>query len=161
MKKNIFSFIMGLICTIVAVSPFDLEASSHEKTLGIGGGVATYNQSGYGKLYFQYSFIPIVRISPEIGYVFPHKDFSGFEASVDVHFPFRIAKGLKFYPLVGLTCDNWRHKEGDNFSRAGFNFGGGFDLYFTQSLKLSLQGKYSAVKDCGGGFFDLGIGYVF
>ena len=49
-----------------------------------------------------------------------------------------------------------------NFNpNAGAGFGGGFDFYLTNYLKLTLQGKYSLMNDVSGGFIGMGIGYVF
>ncbi|MDE5976495.1 MAG: hypothetical protein K2G69_08095 [Muribaculaceae bacterium] len=162
MLKKLSKFLFPISLAIIIMSiPSDAKAGNHEKTLGIGGGFCTYNHAGYGKMFFQYSFIPLVRIAPEIGYVFPHNNISGFEASVDVQFPFRIVGGFKFYPLAGITMNNWSYKESPRVTRAGFDVGGGFDLYFTSSLKMSIQSKYSFVKETKGVYLDLGIGYVF
>jgi hypothetical protein len=65
------------------------------------------------------------------------------------------------YPLAGFTFNNWSYRYGDSASRAGANFGAGFEIYLTSYLKLSLQGKYSLMNDTSGGFFGMGIGYVF
>lgn len=161
MKKILLPMLSLIAAAAPIVFPSEAKASTHEKTLGIGGGFSTYNHAGFGKLFFQYSFIPMVRIAPEIGYVFRHEDTTGFEASIDCHFPFRVAKGFKFYPLAGVSFNNWSHSGESHILRGGFDIGGGFDLYFTQSLKLSIQGKYSVMKDCGGAFIDMGVGYVF
>lgn len=136
-------------------------AQRGEKTLGIKGGYSTYNDGGVASVYFQYTFAPHFRIAPEIGYIFRNNGVSGFEFSADMHFPFRVARGFNVYPLVGVTFNNWDWQYGGDASRFGFDFGGGFDIYMTSNLKLSLQGKYSMMNDTGGGFFDMGIGYVF
>lgn len=162
MKKNLSSLLLttAAFCGM-ALSPAFASAASHEKSLGVGGGYATHNHSGYGKIFFQYSFKPFLRIAPEIGYVFKHENSSGFEAAVDMHFPFRVARGLKLYPLAGVAINNWSITDGGHVTRAGFNLGGGVDLYFTPSFKIGLQGKYSLLKDTDGGFFDISFGYVF
>lgn len=161
MKKTLLPLLSFMMTAGAFFAPADAYASSHEKTVGIGGGFATYNHAGFGKLYFQYSFIPMVRIAPEIGYIFRHDNTTGFAASIDCHFPFRVARGFKFYPLVGFTYNAWSPVDEPHVNQGGVNIGGGFDLYFTQSLKLSIQGKYSAMRKCSGTYFDLGIGYVF
>lgn len=162
MKINLHRhFLPSLLLCLMSALPASLSASGHEKALGIGGGFASYNHSGYAKMYFQYTFAPMLRIAPEIGYIFPNKSTSGFEASVDMQFPFRIARGFKFYPLAGVTINNWTYRHNGHDTRAGFNLGGGFDLYFTSSFKLSIEAKYALVKDTDGLFLDLGFGYVF
>lgn len=161
MKK--FAKILAAIALLVGVAavPQEAYAQRGEKTLGVAGGFATYNNGGYANLYFQYSFADHVRIAPEIGYIFRNEGKSGFEMSVDMHFPFKIARGFGVYPLAGLTFNNWTYHHDGHASRLGADFGAGFDIYLTSNLKLTLQGKYSLLNDTGGGFFDMGIGYVF
>ncbi len=137
------------------------SAQKGEKTLGLAGGFATYNNGGYANLYFQYQFAPHVRIAPEIGYIFRNEGKSGFEISADVQFPFKLGSGFGIYPLVGLTLNNWSYSGGGHATRGGFDFGAGFDIYLTSYLKMTLQGKYSLMNDTSGGFFDMGIGYIF
>lgn len=161
MKKCIKFFAIGAIAIIAAFCPRQAMAQRGEKTLGVAGGFATYNSGGFAKLYFQYSFANHVRIAPEIGYVFRNEGKSAFVMSVDMHFPFRLAKGFSIYPLAGLTFNNWSYKDDGHASRVGADFGGGFDINLTSNLKLSLQGKYSMMNDTDGGFIDFGIGYVF
>lgn len=137
------------------------DSQRGEKTLGVMGGYASFNDSGYASLYFEYTFASHVRIAPEIGYVFRHNDKSAFTASVDMQFPFRLSRGFHIYPLAGLTFNNWNYASSSNKSRFGGDFGFGFDLYMTQNLKLNLQGKYSLMNDTSGAFVGLGMGYIF
>lgn len=154
-----------IACIAIAIGSFlaapEASAQKGEKTLGLAGGYATYNDGGYTALYFQYTFAPHVRIAPEIGYVFRNDGCSAFEASVDLHFPFRLAKGFAIYPLAGITLNDWNYEDEGHATRVGADFGAGFDIYLTSYLKLTLQGKYSLMNDTGGGFFNMGIGYVF
>lgn len=150
-----------LLLSGLLAAPTAASAQKGEKTVGIAGGFATYNNGGYADIYFQYSFAQHVRIAPEIGYVFRNGGKSGFEFSADVQFPFRIARGFGIYPLVGLTYNNWSFSNSHHASRFGGDFGAGFDIYLTTNLKLTLQGKYSVMNDTGGAFFGMGIGYVF
>ena len=154
-----------LISTALAVgalfTPTNAHAQKGDMTLGLMGGFATYNNGGFMNAYFHYSFLDHVRIAPDIGYAFRNDHASAFLLDVDLHFPFRIAKGFGIYPLVGFTYNNWSYEHAGNASRAGANFGGGFEIYLTSYLKMTLQGKYSLMNDTSGGFFGLGIGYVF
>lgn len=137
-------------------------AQRGEKSLSLNGGYSSVNESGYANVAFNYSFANHFRIAPDIGYVFRNRDTSAFLFDIDMHFPFRIAKGFGIYPLVGFTYNNWSvSPHGKNLSRAGANFGGGFDLYLTSNLKLNLQCKYSVVNDFSGVYLGMGIGYVF
>lgn len=155
-----FAVIMAIVACVMA-SAAPACAQKGEKTLGIAGGFASYNTGGFAEVYFQYSFTDHVRIAPEVGYIFRNEGKSGFAGSIDMHFPFRVARGFKLYPLAGITFNNWGYKNGDSASRGGLDFGGGLDLYFTSQLKMTVQGKYSFMKDTGGAFASIGLGYVF
>ena len=150
---------------LASFAPVKAEAASTggrgEMTLGVMGGFATHNSGGYMDLYFQYTIAPHFRLAPDIGYAFRNDGKSAFLLDVDMHFPFRIAKGIMIYPLAGFTFNSWDYPGDHTLNRAGGNIGGGFDFYLTRNLKLSLQGKYSIMNDTSGGFFGLGIGYVF
>lgn len=157
-KHSALALLMMAAASICSVPAF---AHAGEKTLGIAGGYASHNNGGEANIYFHYSFSQHVRIAPEIGYVFRNEGKSAFECSVDMHFPFRVARGFKVYPLTGVTLNNWSYEHGGHITRGGLDFGGGFDLYLTSSLKLNLQGKYSLMNDTSGCFVQMGIGYVF
>lgn len=160
--KKITSILIAAVAAFAAVmTPATASAQRGEKALGVMGGYATYNDGGYMNLYFQYSFANHFRIAPEIGYVFRNDCASAFIMSVDMHFPFRLAKAFSVYPLVGLTFNNWSYCDDSNQARVGGDFGAGFDFYLTSYLKLTLQGKYSLMNDTSGGFIGMGIGYVF
>lgn len=163
LMKRITALFSALIVIAAMLMPSGAEARrfSGEKTLGMMGGFASYNSGGYMDLYFHYTFSPHVRIAPEIGYVFSNNGKSAFEMSVDMHFPFRVARGFQVYPLAGLTFNNWNYKHAGSKSRVGADFGFGFELYLTTYLKLNLQGKYSLMSDTDGAFIGLGIGYNF
>lgn len=159
--KKIFALVFAAMIAVAGFFPTQAMAQRGEKTLGIAGGFATYNDGGFVDVYFQYSFADHVRIAPDLGYAFRNEGKSAFLLDVDVHFPFRVAKAFSLYPLVGFTFNNWSYRHDGHASRAGANFGAGFEIYMTSNLKLSFQGKYSLMNDTSGGFFDMGIGYVF
>ncbi len=129
--------------------------------LGVMGGFASQNTSGYVGVDFQYNFSNHVRIAPDVVYVFPNKEKSSFLIDVDIHIPFRVARGLALYPIAGAQYSYWNYRHHDNYSRIGLNAGAGLELYITPSLKVSLQGKYSFAKDASGCYAGLGIGYIF
>lgn len=141
------------------------KAYDHNKSgkavLGIMGGFASYNSSGYASVYFQYRFASHVRIAPEIGCVFRNHDKSALLINADMHFPFRLSRGFNIYPLAGLTFNNWSERSNGNMLRLGADAGAGFDLYFTDNLKMNIQAKYSIMKDCSGTYVGLGLGYIF
>lgn len=161
MLKKLLLKTCAAIAAMLLLVPASASAQKGEMTLGINGGFATYNDGGYTNLFFQYTPINHVRLAPEIGYVFRNDGKSAFNLAVDVHFPFKLGRGIAVYPLVGFVFNSWDFSHGHNANRAGADFGGGFDFYLTNYLKLSLQGKYSMMNDTGGGFIGMGIGYVF
>lgn len=162
--KKLTNIALAASALFMLAIPATSQASSlykGEKTLGITGGFATHNHSGYAGAYFQYTFVPHVRIAPEIDYVFRRHDSSAVKIDCDVQFPFRLARGFNIYPLAGLAFNAWSNTGARNECRVGGNVGAGFDLYMTSNLKVSIQGKYSFLKDVDGAFVGLGVGYVF
>lgn len=129
--------------------------------LGISGGYATHNHSGYAGVYFQYTFKPHIRIAPEIDYVFRNHESSAVKIDCDMQFPFRLTRGFNIYPLAGLTFNAWNNVNSRSECRFGADVGAGFDLYMTGNLKIDIQAKYSFLKDVSGAYVGLGIGYVF
>ncbi|MBD5206734.1 MAG: hypothetical protein HDS79_00455 [Bacteroidales bacterium] len=158
MKK----LLAGVLMTMgVLFSAFTANAQKGEMSLGVMGGFSTYNNGGFVNANFQYGIADHVTLAPDLGYSFRNEGKSAFLLDVDVRFPFRLAKAFSLYPLVGFTFNNWSYQGGGSASRAGANFGAGFDIYMTSTLKLTLMGKYSVMNDTSGAFFGLGIGYLF
>lgn len=157
--KCIFSAVLAAV-SLVGFSQ-SASAQSGEKTIGISGGFATYNNGGYSEVYMHYTIIPHVRLAPDLGYVFRNEGKSAFVFDIDLHFPFRIARGFNIYPLAGFAFNNWSYQGAGHATRVGMNIGGGFDILLTKQLKLTLQGKYSMMNDTDGGFIGMGIGYNF
>lgn len=158
------ALVLGVAALFATLMPQQASAKgggNGEMTVGVNAGLATYNSGGYMNLAFQYTFVPHVRIAPEIGYVFRNENKSAFIMSVDMHFPFRVAKGFALYPLAGLTFNNWNYRDDGSAARVGGDIGAGMEVYLTNYLKIMLQGKYSIMDDTSGGFIGLGIGYVF
>ena len=61
---------------------------------------------------FQYIIVDHVRLAPDIAYSFRNEGKSAFILDVDVHFPFKLAKGFDIYPLVGFAFNNWSYAGG-------------------------------------------------
>ncbi len=163
MIKKIFRLVAGSMAALLLLSASVPSVSAQARgamTLGLSGGYATENNGGYTNLFFLYSFAPHVRIAPELGCVFRNDGKSAFIMSADMHFPFSIARGVQVYPLAGLTFNNWSYSGGSS-ARLGGDVGAGFDINMTQQIKLTVQGKYSLMKDYSGGFIGMGIGYNF
>lgn len=147
--------------TMVAAVIMSAAAQRGEKTLGIAGGYSSYANSGYIKGYFHYSFASHVRIAPEVGYIFPSSgDISGFEATADMHFPFRVGRGVSLYPLAGVCFYSWNRPR-HHYNSLGLDVGGGMDLYFTPYLKASVEAKFVWANPTYGAMVSVGLGYVF
>ncbi len=153
--------ILGATLLAGALTPIKAYSQTGEKSLGVMGGYATYNDGGFANVNFQYTVANHVRIAPSVGYVFRNDHKSAFTLSADVQFPFRIVKAFNVYPLVGVTFNNWNYTHRDDRSRVGADFGAGFDLYLTSYLKMSIEGKYSLMNDTSGGFIGFGMAYIF
>lgn len=75
---------------------------------------------------------------------------------------------MALYPFAGPTYVSWGlHNRNENkdvtthANRFGMNAGGGVEFRATSSLKLSLEGRYTFVKDYCGAQVNLGIMFVF
>lgn len=144
-----------------------------EKSLGVKLGYASENSAPVAGLTFQYAFNSHLRIAPELGCVFRHHDKDALLVDVNLHVPFGLTDGGKvlLYPLAGLAFNSWnRHHESlidpdtdvtTHINRFGVNLGAGFDLRCTESLKLSLEAKYTLVKSYSSAFITAGISYMF
>ncbi len=158
-----------LICSIVAIlaAAFPIAVSARnlpvkgEKSLGVTAGYASYNNSGYAGVYFQYTFAQHVRIAPEVSFVFRNEDKSALAINADMHFPFRVARGVTLYPLAGLAFNNWSYRGGGSSLKVGGDVGGGCDIYFTANFKFTVQARYSIMDRTSGLFAGAGFGYVF
>lgn len=155
-----FIFVVVVLLTSIVISPATM-AQRGQKSLSLSAGYASFNNSGYTDISFQYSFSKNVRIAPTIGYVYKKEGKSAFTINLDVQFPFKICQGIQIYPLTGVTFNDWTYKNDENLARFGLNAGAGVDLYITSNLKFSIQGKYSFMNDTDGAFGGIGIGYVF
>ena len=94
-----------------------------EMSVGLTGGFASYNESGYVSMNYQWECADHVRIAPEIGYIMGNDHKSGFMINGDVHFPFQLVRGFGVYPLAGIAFNNWHYNknyyEETNRSRMG------------------------------------------
>jgi len=163
--KGLKYFAAAVLLGVAAAFPQGASAfGKGEKSVGVSGGYVTYNESGYVDVDFQWEFANHFRLAPDLGLVFENKGASGFMINCDMQFPFQLTRGFGMYPLVGLAFNNWSYDaepEDYNINRVGANVGLGFDLYFTRYLKMSIKGKYSWMNDVDGGFFGLGLSYIF
>ncbi len=169
-------FVLVLLAAIAALSlPQATLAQKGEKCFGVKTGYVSRNRSALAGIYFQYAFSDHFRLSPEAEVAFRHKDRDALQLNLDCHVPFVFHEQSKadVYPIAGICYASWnRHyseaeDDGelkDVSTRKGYfglNFGAGFDLKASESLKLSLEARYSLVKSNSGVQISLGIGYIF
>ena len=157
MKKFLVLF------TILLAATMNIMAQKGEKTVGILAGYTTENQSGIAGLFFQYRCNSLLRLSPECMFAIKNDNRSAFLFNGNAHFLIKASEKANFYPLVGITFHNWKYYNSDenNKFRLGGNIGAGFEIMATSTLKLSVEAKYSLVKDFSSGNFYASIGYVF
>lgn len=166
MKRKLIAILGGVLTVMAMAVPQQAMAfGKGEKSVGVSGGYSSYNEGGYISANFQWEFAEHFRLAPDMGVSFENNHRSGFLLNCDMHFPFKIVRGIGLYPLVGLTYNSWHytHPEADPEYRStvGANFGAGIDIYFTRFLKMNIQGKYSMMNKCSGAFVGLGFSYVF
>ncbi|MCM1067974.1 MAG: outer membrane beta-barrel protein [Muribaculaceae bacterium] len=162
-----------MLIAIVSLLGLNANAQTPERgraSLGPKVGFVSRNVSATAGITFEYSFSKHVRIAPEVGVIFRHKDLDGFAADVNVHFPIDMSAKAAFYPLVGVGFTSWgRHREDaeggkdvtSHISAFGINAGAGFEYYCTSSLKLSLEARYTLMKHYPTAYVTAGIAFVF
>jgi len=146
-----------------------------EKTVGVTAGYNTRNESAVAGLFFQYRINRLLRIAPDVTYIFRHGHTDGLTLNFNFHMPLPVVNDkLNFYPLAGAGYTAWSlHSktaspaivDGDDVTtrvrKLAFNIGGGFDVYATSTLRIFVEGKYTAVKNYSSGTISAGIGYRF
>ena len=168
-----------LLLTILSLILFAVPANAitrGEKNIGITGGYNTRNTSATAGVFFQYNLSRVVRIAPDITYVFRHDHRDGLGINIDVQFPLSLAGAsrLTVYPLAGANYTSWNmhphnvdssHESNNDvttrFNRLGLNLGAGVDYQVTPTMKLFLQGRYTGVRHYSYGGISVGLGYSF
>lgn len=169
--KNPIARIILAAAAIIALVPACTYARG-EATFGVETGYASKNESAIAGLFFQYDLTGSLRIAPDVGFVFRHKDLDAFNANVNLHFPFSFpGRVVGLYPLAGVSYASWNRHNIDfdtdtddvstRVSRFGLNFGAGVEIRPTSTLKLKAELKYNLVKAFSGGYVAVGIGYMF
>ena len=166
---------MATAATIMFFAPGIRQAyaaEKGEKSVGLKGGYTTVNHSAAAGLYFQYSFSDHFRLAPDVDYVFRHDRSDALAINLNAQFPIAIAsERFSIYPFAGLSYGIWSHhnradSEGSTggtsrVKRFGLNGGAGVEMRVTPTLKLMAEARYSWIRHYDGGFFGVGIGYIF
>ena len=171
MKRNILAIVAILSLCSTYFMP---EAKADEKTFGIRVGYNTRTEAPLSGLFFQYGFSTHFRVSPNLDYYFRHNDVDALSFNCNVHIPFKLSNSgvTAIYPLAGLNYSAWSHHyEGNELknnndvtmrqTRVGLNLGGGFEIYASPTLKVSIEAKATLIKAYSSGSFTASIGYIF
>jgi opacity protein-like surface antigen len=167
-------FALVAIAAIVAVCSFRGYADQYsgEKSLGFRFGYNTYNREPITGFQFSYRFNRLIRLSPDVNYVFRRDGRDAMMIDLNVDFMFPFAKGrCSVYPLAGVNYSSWNlHTDlrGDytndvssRINHFGLNFGAGFDVNISSSMRFSLTGAYNLISDFSGANIMAGIHYRF
>lgn len=167
MFRKIFLLLTLLFLGLTAAA----QVEKGEKMLGVRTGYATENQSAVAGLTFRYAVSPWVRIVPEVGCVFRHRNKDAFTVDINAQVPFSFGtRTVDLYPLAGLAFNSWsQHIDTGNgaddvtnrFTRFGANLGAGFDYRVTSTLNVGIEAKYTFVKNFTSLYLTASISYVF
>ena len=165
----------GMLFALMLLTPLAASAQFErgEKSVGAKLGYVDKNNSASMGLVFQYSFSHHLRVAPEIGCVFKHKNMDAFTIDFNFHTPFTFTgEKAALYPLAGLNYSSWNRTmpralvdETDDIttrtSRFGLNLGAGFELRCSRTLKLGIEAKYTLIKSYSGASVAAMVCYVF
>ena len=165
----------GMLFALMLLTPLAASAQFErgEKCVGAKLGYVDKNNSASMGLVFQYSFSRHLRVAPEIGCVFKHKNMDAFTIDFNFHTPFTFTgEKAALYPLAGLNYSSWNRTmprelvdEIDDIttrtSRFGLNLGAGFELRCSRTLKLGNEAKYTLIKSYSGASLAAMVCYVF
>lgn len=149
-----------IIVSTITLTGFTQNIYKGEHTVGVLAGYNSRTESAIAGAYFQYRFNKYLRISPDFQYAFSNNGYSSYEINGNFHVPFALGVKANIYPLTGISYQSL--KTGpitDN--RLGLNLGAGAELMATSTLKLSLQGKYTLLKEDSNAGITISLGYLF
>lgn len=151
-----------------------------EKTLGITVGYNTCNSRPLAGAQFSFRFNRLLRLSPAAEYVFRNDGCDALLVDLNMEFVFPFAKGrCEVYPLAGINFSSWNNHDipevtidpegklvqpddvSSRVSRFGLNLGAGFGVNISGSLRLSVSGTYTIIKEFHGANISAGIHYRF
>ena len=165
----------GMLFALMLLTPLAASAQFErgEKCVGAKLGYVDKNNSASMGLVFQYSFSRHLRVAPEIGCVFKHKNMDAFTIDFNFHTPFTFTgEKAALYPLAGLNYSSWNRTmprelvdEIDDIttrtSRFGLNLGAGFELRCSRTLKLGIGAEDILIKSYSGASLAAMVCYVF
>ncbi len=151
------------IIIIIVAATTTIMAQKGEKTVGLLAGYTTESHAAVAGLFFQYRCSSLLRLAPDCQFVIKNNNRSAFIFNGNAQFLIKTSAKTNIYPLAGITYHNWKTYNAGigNQNRFGANVGAGFEAMATPTLKLSVEAKYSLVKDFSSGNFFASIGYLF
>lgn len=160
-----------LALALVVAGALTASAQKGESVFGVQTGYTSTNNSAIGGLFYQYGLSNSLRISPELGFVVRHQGYDAFTGDVNLHFPLRLGQNnMELYPLAGINFSSWTWHNGhlDDINdvstrrnRFGLNFGAGWQLRASESIKVKIEAKYVLTSRFSTFTLGAGIGYVF
>lgn len=153
-----------MIAILLSISAYSAKAESHsfkcEKTLGLAVGYCGSNRSALTGLEFSYRFSRWFRTAAEVDYVFRNHLRDALFLGINTQYPFMFCNDcMAVYPEVGVNYTSWNfhypknsseaNSATDRVSRFGLNFGAGYDVDLTPSLRLGAKAGYMLVKNYG------------
>ena len=187
MKKTLFMFAALVMLATSASAQFSnsksSRASSDDSKWAVGVNVlygTEVGSVGFGAK-FHVNIIQALRAEGEFDY-FLKKDYvSAWNASVNFHYQFTVANGLRVYPLAGVTYirvisdneglvkDIWGPYASDYSGDAstsdgtfGANLGAGIEYDLSDSWKINYETKYQLLgKGIDQVVFSAGVAYKF
>lgn len=151
-----------MVCVALSTTVFSpTTARASRFGAGIEVGYAGENNSLYSKVGFQLNLARHLRLAPSLGYVFSHQNRSAFLFDADLQMPVRISNGIAFYPLAGMSINNWTHSHDVSNLRIGANLGAGCEFLLTREIKLYVTCKYTVIRNYSSLYSGLGMIYNF
>ncbi|MCM1029006.1 MAG: porin family protein [Pseudoflavonifractor sp.] len=117
---------------------------------------------------FQYNITDPIRLEADMEYWFKAKHTHQFDITVNGHYLFTVADGLRLYPLVGLgyahvgfgvTYEGIKYSDGMDKFLLNFGVGGEYDI--TDNLALGMEIKLQYIQDFTRVPVQFGIAYKF
>ena len=176
---KIAKIVKTIVLTAVVMAGMNVTANAAEKgekVFGVRTGYVSRNNSADLGLFFQYTFSKYFRLQPSADLVFRHNDRDAFTVDINGQVPIDFSTSkFNLYPFAGLNFSSWNHHykimnpevpdwtdQGSSRSNYfGVNFGAGFDLNVSSTLRVSLEACYTFVKSNSGVRVLAGIGYIF
>lgn len=174
-RPTFFPAVAAILFAILMLTPLSAGAQFErgEKSIGPKIGYVDKNTSASAGLVFHYSFSSHLRVAPEIGCVFKHRNMDAFTIDFNFHTPFTFTgEKAALYPLAGLNYSSWNRTlprelfDADDdittrSSRFGLNLGAGFELRCSKTLKCGIEAKYTLIKSYSGASVAAMVCYIF